>query len=83
MPPIASSLVIDSFAPHLKGPVLEQAVVHRSGVWVLKQHDGNPEESVLEQLRREERLQAEIPRNHQRIAECYTKQVAGRQRHGM
>jgi hypothetical protein len=31
--------------------ILEQAVVHRPGVWVLRQQVGNPEESVLEQLR--------------------------------
>ncbi len=79
-PPVPALLVIDSFTPHLRGPVLEQAVVHRPGVWVLKQHVGNPQESVLEQLRIVARLHRQI---HQRRAECYTKRVAGRQRHGM
>jgi hypothetical protein len=62
MAPSASFLVIDSFAPHVRGSVLEQAVAHRPGVWVLLQHVRNPEESVLEQLRRVARLQAESPK---------------------
>jgi hypothetical protein len=62
-PPVPALLVIDSFAPHMKGPVLEQAAAHRPGMWVLKQHDGNPKESVLVQLRRVARLQAESPKN--------------------
>jgi hypothetical protein len=61
-PPVPALLVIDSFAPHVTGSVLEQAVAHRPGVWVLRQHVGNPEESVLEQLRRVARLQAESPK---------------------
>ncbi len=71
-PQVPALLVIDSFAPDVRGAVLEQAVAHRPGVWVLRQHVGDPEESVLEQLRRIARLQAE-----------FTKWVAGRQRHGM
>jgi hypothetical protein len=58
-------LVIDSFAritPHLRGPMLEQAVAHRPGVWVLKQHDGNPDQPVLAKLRRVACLQAELPK---------------------
>jgi hypothetical protein len=62
-PPVPALLVIDSFAPHVRGSVLEQAVAaHRPGVWVLRQHVGNPEESVLEQLRRVACLQAESPK---------------------
>ncbi len=62
MPPVPDLLVIDSFAHHVRGSVLEQAVAHRPGVWVLRQHVGNREESVLEQLRRVARLQAESPK---------------------
>ncbi len=62
-PPVPALLVIDSFAPDMRGPVLEQAAAHRPGVWVLKQHNGNPKESVLVQLRRVARLQAESPKN--------------------
>jgi hypothetical protein len=64
-PPVPALLVIDSFAPDMRGPVLEQAATHRPEVWVLKQHDGNPKESVfkLVQLRRGARLQAESPKN--------------------
>ncbi len=51
-PQVPALLIIDSFAPHVRGAVLEQAVAHRPGVWVLRQHVGDPEESVLEQLRR-------------------------------
>ncbi len=46
----------------MSGSVLEQAVAHRPGVWVLQQLLGYPEESVLEQLRRVARLQAESPK---------------------
>ncbi len=56
-------MIIDSFAPHVRGAVLEQAVAHRPGMWILRQHVGDPEESVLEQLRRIARLQAELPKN--------------------
>ena len=62
-PPVPALLVIDSFAPHVRGAVLEQALAHRPGVWVLQQHVGDPEESGLEQLRRIARLQAELPKN--------------------
>jgi hypothetical protein len=61
-PTVPALLVIDSFAPHLRGSVLEQAVAHRPGVWVLRQHIGDPEECVLEHLRRIARLQAESPK---------------------
>jgi hypothetical protein len=61
-PPVPALLVIDSFAPHLRDSVLEQAVVRRPGVSVLLQHVGDSEESVLEQLRRVARLQAESPK---------------------
>jgi hypothetical protein len=40
-PPVPALLVIDSFAPHMRGPVLEQAAAHRQGVWFLEQHYGN------------------------------------------
>jgi hypothetical protein len=53
MAPSAALVVIDFFAPHLRGPVLEQAAVHRFGVWILKQHVGNP---------RVARLHAESPK---------------------
>jgi hypothetical protein len=62
-PPGPALLVIDSFAPRMRGPVLEKVAAHRLGVWVLKQHDGNPKESVLVQLRRVARLQAESLKN--------------------
>jgi hypothetical protein len=53
---VPALLIIDSFAPHVRDAVLEQAVAHRPGVWVLRQHVGDSEESVLEQLRRREQL---------------------------
>ena len=59
---VPALLIIDSFAPHVRGSVLEQAVAHRPGVWVLRQHVGDPEEFVLEQLRRVAYLQAEPPK---------------------
>jgi hypothetical protein len=62
-PPVPALLVIDSFAPHMRDPVLEQAAAHQPGVWVLKQHDGNPKESVFVQLRRVAHQQAESPKN--------------------
>jgi hypothetical protein len=61
-PPVPALLVIDSFAPHVRGSVLKQAVAHRPGVWVLRQHVGDPEKSVPEQLRWIARLQAELPK---------------------
>ncbi len=61
-PPVPALLVIDSFAPHLRGSVLEQVVAHRPGVWILKQHDGNTAEPLQEQLRRVASLQADSPR---------------------
>ena len=60
-------LIIDSFAPHVRGAVLEQAVAHHPGVWVLRQHVGDPEESVLKQLRRIARLQAELPKGSRAV----------------
>jgi hypothetical protein len=59
---VPALLVIDSFAPYVRGSVLEQAVAHRPGVWVLWQYVDDPEESVLEQLRRVARLKAESPK---------------------
>ena len=44
-PPVPALLVIDSFAPHVRGSVLEHAVAHCPGVWILRQHVGDPEES--------------------------------------
>jgi hypothetical protein len=35
-PSVPALLVTDSRAPHLRGPMLKQAVAHRPGVWVLK-----------------------------------------------
>jgi hypothetical protein len=42
--------------------MLEQAVAHHPGVWVLKQHDGNPDEPVMAKLQRVACLQAELPK---------------------
>jgi hypothetical protein len=42
--------------------MLEQAVAHLPGVWVLKQHDGNPDEPVLAKLQRAASLQSELPK---------------------
>ena len=49
-PQVPALVIIDSFAPHVRSTVLEQAVAHHPGVWVLRQHVGDPEESVLKQL---------------------------------
>jgi hypothetical protein len=59
---VPALLIIDSFAPHLRDSVFEQAVVHRPGVRVLRQHVGDSEESVLGQLQRVARLLAESPK---------------------
>jgi hypothetical protein len=54
---------IDCFAPDLRGPALEQVVVHRPGVWVLKQHVGNPQIRICARTTPEgTRLQAESPK---------------------
>ncbi len=45
----------------LRSPMLEQAVAHRPGVWVLKQHAGNPDEPVLANLRTVACLQGVAP----------------------
>ena len=71
-------LIIDSFAPHVRGAVLEQAqaVARRPGLWVLRQHVGDPEESVLEQLRRIARLQAKLPKNSRALHQVGCWEVA-------
>jgi hypothetical protein len=75
-PQVPALLIIDSFAPHMRGAVLEQAVAHRHGVWVLRQHVGDPEEPVLEQLRRIARLQAELPKNSRALHQVGCWEVA-------
>ncbi len=61
-PPVPALLIIDSFAPHLRGPVLEQAITHHPGVLDLKQHTCSPDEPILAKLRMIACLQAEIPK---------------------
>jgi hypothetical protein len=74
-PMVPALLLIDSFALHLRCQVLEKAVTHRQGVWILKQHTGDPDEPVLAKLREIACLHAELPKR----ARCYTKWDAGRQ----
>jgi hypothetical protein len=78
-PPVPALLVIDSFAPNLRGQMLgsEQAVSHRPGVWVLKQHNANPDEPVLAKFQRVACLQAEAAEPPTR-AGCCTKWDVGR-----
>jgi hypothetical protein len=61
-PMVPALLIIDSFAPHLRCQVFEDAATHRQGVWILKQHTGNPDEPVLAKLREIAYLHAELPK---------------------
>ncbi len=60
-PMVPALLIIDSFAPHLRYQVLVKAATHRSEIWILKQHTGNPDEPVLAKIREIASLQAELP----------------------
>ena len=45
-PQVPALLVLDSFAPQLRGQMLDRAAAHRPGVWVLWQHK-NPDDPSL------------------------------------
>ncbi len=57
-PQLPALLVLDSFPPQLRHQVLEpeQAVAHRRGVWVLQQHENNPDDPSLNIPRRTARF---------------------------
>ena len=61
-PQVPALLVLDSFAPQTRHQVLKTATTHHPGVWVLRQHKGNPDEPDLASLRRIARLYAELPK---------------------
>jgi ribonuclease HI len=60
-PQVPALLVLDSFAPQLRGQMLAQAAAHCPGVWVLWQHK-NPDDPSLATLRRTATLYAELPK---------------------
>ena len=61
-PQVPALLVLDSFAPQLRCQMLERAVTHSPGVWVLRQQKGNPDEPGLAMLWRAAHLYAELPK---------------------
>jgi hypothetical protein len=60
-PQVPALLLIDSFAPHLIRKLLEKAMTHDADIWVLRQHQGNPDDPDLAVLNKTSRLYAELP----------------------
>ena len=61
-PKVPALLLLDSFAPQMRCLLLERAVTHNPGVWVLRQQKGNPDEPDLATLWRIAHLYAELPK---------------------
>ena len=61
-PQVPALLVLDSFAPQMRCRLLERAVTHNPGVWVLRQQKSNPDEPDLATLWRIAHLYAELPK---------------------
>lgn len=71
-PQLPALLVLDSFAPQLRGPMLDRAAAHCPGVWVLWQHK-NLDDPSLTTLRRAATLYAELPKKSRVLhkTECW------------
>ena len=61
-PKVPTLLFIDCFSPHLRRKLLEKAMTHDAEVWVLRQHQGNPDDHDLVVLNMTSRLYAELPK---------------------
>ena len=62
-PQVPALLVLDSFAPQMRCRLLEKAVTHSPGVWVLRRQKGNPDEPDLVTLWQIAHLYAELPKD--------------------